>query len=176
MGTWEKDFIERFDALERICRRPDGAAAASLKFRGSGGCFHREHSPHAFAIMDKKKLEKDGIVLEDHESGPEYLIWIPVIVLGIGLADKIIGLVTTLLKARQEGAMKGDKRPANLDFIIRAELPSSGYREKLIITIEADKPFDEAKARTEIDALIDEWSKEEKRKQKKPKAKKKKST
>jgi hypothetical protein len=47
------------------------------------GCFHREHSPRAYEIIDKYlavNAPKDApFVFEEHERGPEILLWLAAI-------------------------------------------------------------------------------------------------
>jgi len=51
-----------------------GETAVSIKLRVAGGCFHREHSPHAYSLIDKHldalPPGKREFRFEEHESGP----------------------------------------------------------------------------------------------------------
>lgn len=52
--AWPNEFRERMRHFEgRTAPRP-GAAAVSIKLRVNSGCFHREHSPQAYEIIDEK--------------------------------------------------------------------------------------------------------------------------
>lgn len=165
MNSWERDFINRF-GNEHLGPRPPGSIALSLKVRVTTGCYHREHSPQAYRAVDRKlpQIRNDGFVLEEHESGPEFLIYVAVTAAALGLADKLIGLVTTLIKARHNGIKKGDHPAGPLDVVLRGVLPSGEYKEKIIITIETGAKLDSSKVRNEIEALIDEWIVEEAKK------------
>jgi hypothetical protein len=96
-------------------------------------------------------------VLEEHETGPELLLWLAVTAATLGFADKLIGLVTTIIKARQEGIKQGDRDQGPTDLVIRGLLPSGEYREKIVIVVDRDGQFDNRRAKIEIDALIDKW-------------------
>ena len=81
------------------------------------GCFHREHSPCAYELIDsylsRSTAESE---IEEHESGPELLVYLAVATAGLTLAKSIIDLVTSIIKARSEG-VKSDrlKRPLRIN-------------------------------------------------------------
>ena len=53
-SPWENEFrhrIETFEAL-LLAKGEGKAKAISIKIRVTGGCFHREHSPYAYRIID----------------------------------------------------------------------------------------------------------------------------
>lgn len=111
-AEWQKTFRERMRRFEgRHPQRP-GDVAISIKVRVSSGCFHREHSPHAYGIIDSKltKLSPEAVfAFEEHESGPELLVYLAVATAGITLVKSVVDLVTAIIKARSEGIKKGDK-------------------------------------------------------------------
>ncbi len=78
----------------------------SIKIRIVSGCFHREHSPRAYEIIDAKlsKLPRNVMLgFEEHESGPELLVYVAA---GVALTTSVINLVTAIIKARSEGVKK----------------------------------------------------------------------
>ena len=81
-----------------------GEIAVSIKVGVTSGCFHRDHSPHAYEIIDRYlgqlDATEDFFALEEHESGPEILTYISLATAGISLAAGILGLVTAIVNAR----------------------------------------------------------------------------
>src|SRR6476469_2448339 len=101
-GAWESEFSERMRSLE--AQRPiPGGRALSLKVRAPDGCFHREHSPHAYALIDDylSSTHDDGSEFEfvEHESGPEVLL---LMAGAVGLAREVVGLITAILESRNK--------------------------------------------------------------------------
>ena len=92
-----------------VHRRPprDGEVPVSIKVRVTSGCFHREHSPHAYDIIDRHLASLEGqesdFAFEEHESGPELLVYLAVAAAGITLAKSTIDLVIAIIKARVDG-------------------------------------------------------------------------
>ncbi len=87
-------------------RRPPGTseAALSIKIRVTSGCFHREHSPHAYGLMDAHLATSAAeIEFEEHESGPELLVYLALATAGLTLAKSVIDLITAIIKARSDG-------------------------------------------------------------------------
>ena len=56
---------------------------------------------------------------EEHESGPELLVFVAVVTAGISLAKSVIDLIVAIIKARSEGIKKGDHPASPLDLIVR---------------------------------------------------------
>jgi len=54
----------------------------------TSGCFHREHSPHAYVLIDR---DLDGLTRDpavsfvEHENGPELLVELALATAGLGL-------------------------------------------------------------------------------------------
>src|SRR5262249_27779034 len=121
--SWEHTFRHRMRSFEAHRSPQPGEVAVSLKVRVVSGCFHREHSPHAYAIIDQKLLAipvaDREFVFEEHESGPEILVYLAVITAGTTLAKSVIDLVTTIIKARAESVKKGDRPSDPIELIIR---------------------------------------------------------
>lgn len=63
-------------------RRPPkpGEEAVSIKVCVVSGCFHREHSPRAYELIDRglAKRSNASFAFEEHESGPEILVYLAV--------------------------------------------------------------------------------------------------
>jgi len=109
----------------------------SIKIRAPSGCYHREHSPNAYVIIDdylRTLPDEAGMVFEEHESGPELLVWLAVTTAGLTLAKSIIDLIATIIKARSEGIRKGDKPDRPLELIVRRH-DSKGVREEIVLRV-----------------------------------------
>jgi len=157
--AWQESFRQRMRAFETHRSPSPGELSASIKVRITSGCFHREHSPHAYTLIDKRlkaaATTDDGIVLEEHESGPELLVWFAVTTAGLTLAKSVIDLVVTIIKARSEGIERGDRPSDPIELIVRRTAAGQEYREETILRIGHKDPVDvtaiEAKIR---EALI----------------------
>jgi len=142
---WTNEFRGRIeDFTTRIPPRPR-EIAVSIKIRPQSGCFHREHSPRAYEIIDaaiaKKKLHRTALV--EHESGPEILTWIPLSVAGMTISAAVINLVAAIIRARAEGAKKGDQAYAPAHVIVRTIRTDGAYREEDVIQVECTTPVTE---------------------------------
>jgi hypothetical protein len=103
--------MHRFEA--RAGARP-GDVAISIKIRVVSGCFHREHSPRGYAVIDSqlaKLLPDSELGFEEHESGPELLVYLAVATAGITLAKSVIDLISAIIKARAEGVKEATNPP-----------------------------------------------------------------
>jgi len=134
---WRSQFAERMKRFGKENR--EGYLPISIKVRVTGGCFHREHSPEAYRIIDEKLAESalglPEFCFEEHESGPELLVWAAVTTAGLTLAKSIIELITAILKARSEGRKKGDSPAEPLELIVRGHWKDEEYFEEKILRI-----------------------------------------
>lgn len=155
---WQETFRSRMHRFEQ--RRPPapGEEAVSIKVRVSSGCFHREHSPHAYELIDRH-LDKlvavdSGFAFEEHESGPEILVYLALGTAGITLAKSIIDLVTAIIKARSEGIHKGDHPSHPLELIVRRVHNGQEFREETVLRIGHRDSLDETQIEQHLrDAL-----------------------
>jgi len=137
---------------EHRCR---AKRAVSIKVRITSGCFHREHSPRAYELIDQslRKLSPrdSGFAFEEHESGPELLVYIAA---GVSLATSVINLIATIIKARSEGIRKGDHPAHPLELIVRRVHSGNEFREETVLRIGHTDSLDEAKLEQQLnDAL-----------------------
>ncbi len=134
--AWEKTFRVRMNHFREGKAPPKGAIAVSVKVRVSSGCFHREHSPEAFVVIDSRlaRLSSEVEWIE-HESGPEILVYAAVVTAGITLAKSVIELVTAVIKARTEGIKKGDKPEEPLELIVRRVDERNQFSEEIVLRI-----------------------------------------
>jgi hypothetical protein len=114
----------------------------SIKLRVESGCFHREHSPHAYEIIDRhlSAISPDNLefAIEEHESGPEILVYLAVTTAGLTLAKSVIDLIIAIIKARTESIKKGDHPSAPLELIVRHVQKDGEFREEKILRIAHD--------------------------------------
>jgi hypothetical protein len=120
---------------------PDGFTPVSIKVRVVSGCFHREPSPAAYQVIDdyvkRADLSDVHYRIEEHESGPEILVYLAVTTAGLSLAKSIVELVTAIIKARSEGIKRGDRPADPLEVIIRGHSKEGEYTEERIMRIPA---------------------------------------
>jgi hypothetical protein len=139
---WHRTFRSRMNQFEHRHMPPRSADAVSIKIRVGSGCFHREHSPRAYELIDEylEKIEgHEDFELVGHESGPELLLYVAAITAGISLAKNIIDLIVAILKARSEGIKKGDHPAAPLELIVRRVLKDGEFKEETILRIGHDE-------------------------------------
>jgi hypothetical protein len=137
--TWEDEFRWRMERFQPALPARDEGISVSIKIRPSRGCFHREHSPFAYRIIDEYLISQpiDTFSFEEHESGPELLVNLAFATAGISLAANIINLVTAIFKARAEGIRRGDKQNAPLELIVRGFDENGQLREEKMLTIDS---------------------------------------
>jgi hypothetical protein len=137
--TWEDEFRRRMERFGTSFPIKGDGVPASIKVRVSGGCFHREHSPNAYQIIDEylRSHPQNDCAFEEHESGPELLVYLAFATAGISLTANIINLVTTIIKARTEGIEHGDHPNAPLELIVRGFDESGKLREERVLRVES---------------------------------------
>ncbi len=118
-------------------RRQTGKGrAVSIKVRVESGCFHREHSPEAYKIIDARlRRPPEHAEIVEHESGPELLLYLAVTAGALSLAKSVVELVTEIFKARSAGIKKGDHPRDPLVLIVRRVDEKNEYREDVILRI-----------------------------------------
>jgi hypothetical protein len=143
-------------AASRREERPSQAKLPSrLKCAWPGGCFHREHSPHAYQIIDAKlTATDDSFAFEEHESGPEILVYLAVTTAGLSLAKSIVDLITAIIKARSEGINKGDHPSELLELIVRRVHNAQEFREETVLRIGHEDAVDEAKVERQLEDAL----------------------
>ena len=157
-NAWPYEFRERMRRFEGAREPRPGEAAVSIKLRVSSGCFHREHSPRAYELIDlnlQRLADSDAhLVFEEHESGPEILVYVSLVAAGLGLAAQVINLITAIIRARSEGIKKGDHPSHPLQLIVRRVHDADGFREEQVFTIGHTEAVDEVKLEKQLkDAL-----------------------
>jgi hypothetical protein len=121
-ADWPGDLRTRLNSFEHNQKIRRDGISLSIKVRVIGGCFHREHSSNAYKIIDAYLQSAnlgDSISFEEHESGPELLVFFEFFKEGIPLLKDIIELIMIIIKARSEGIKKGDRPSEPLELIVR---------------------------------------------------------
>jgi hypothetical protein len=139
---WQQTFRKRMGSFRSLRPAHAGEIALSIKVRVVSGCFHREHSPRAYALIDTHlgSLSTDVEFLE-HESGPEILAYLAAATAGLTLAKSVIDLITAIIKARSDGVKKGDRADAPLELIVRCVDETREYREQVALRIGHKEPI-----------------------------------
>jgi len=136
-AVWQSEFRKRMQDLGGV--NTDGLAPVSIKVRVTSGCFHREHSPHAYRLIDDYLADADlsdvQCRFEEHESGPELLVYLAVTAAGLGVVKSVVELVTALIKSRSEGIKKGDRPSDPLELIVRGHSRDGEYFEETVLRI-----------------------------------------
>lgn len=151
-------FMAKFARLDFCVERPDGAAGLSIKVRPTGGCFHRDHSPRAYEIIDRELAsipdEERVFIFEEHETGPELVLYV---VAGVNLATSAFNFLTAIIKARTEGILKGDDRTDPLDVSIRGiDKHNQPVKERTVLQVACRTRLKEIQLREALDKAIEE--------------------
>ncbi len=158
MATWSEQFRARMDTFgaSKLARR--GEAAVSIKIRVTSGCFHREHSPHAYDLIDAEleqfDLDLSRLGFEEHESGPEVLAYVVLAAAGFGLAKSVTDLVVAVLKARSESVRKGDRPSDPLEVVVRRFDDSGAVKDETAFRIGHADPVRRAKVEKQLVAAL----------------------
>ncbi len=149
MDCWQQEIKRRLEAFHP--GRYDRGFAISIKVRVTSGCFCRGCCPVACRMIeeyrDSHREGREHWEYVEHESGPELLLYLGLVVAGLGIAEKSLGiiksaidLVALIVKARAEGRKKGDKRPEPLVIVVRGFDASGVFFEKPVIEVDMDQP------------------------------------
>jgi hypothetical protein len=137
------------EAFETPFSAKDKGKAISIKIRVTSGCFHREHSPYAYRLIDAQLKSypphnKEFSFME-HESGPELLVYVALGTAGITIAKSVIDLVTAIIKARSEGAKRGDRQGNPIELIVRGFGEDGKIDEEIVLKFDSwDEPVEES--------------------------------
>lgn len=160
-ASWEKTFRTRMRNFK--ARQSSGAAGlpVSIKLRVRSGCFHREHSPRAYELIDSRlgRLSTDVEFIE-HESGPELLVFLAIATAGFTLAKSVLDLITAIIKARSDGIKKGDHPTDPIELIVRRADDGREFREEIVLRIGHDETIDRKAIEEAMGAAIRKLLKE----------------
>jgi hypothetical protein len=136
--SWANKFKNRIQDFESGFNDKD-SFALSIKIRVANGCFHREHSPEAYKMIDFElqhyDFKKERIAFIEHESGPEILIYVGMIAAGFQLSSSVIDLIKSIIEARKKGIEKGDNPKNDLQIIVRGFNDNGELSVETILTI-----------------------------------------
>jgi hypothetical protein len=138
--SWENEFRHRIRRFEASPSAKGKGLSVSIKIRVTSGCYHREHSPNAYRIIDEyfRSHPSTESFFQEHESGPELLVYLSLGAAGISLSASVINLVTAIIKARSEGIKRGDYPSAPLELIVLGFNKSGNLEEEKILKIDSN--------------------------------------
>ncbi len=138
---WENEFRHRLDSFGTGIKKKGEGLTLSIKTRVTGGCFHRQHSPNAYKIIDEyfrtHQFKEDKIEFVEHESGPEVLVYITFGTAVLMLSKSVIDLVVAIIKSRQEGVKRGDGPNAPIELIVRGFDEKGEVKEEKVLKFES---------------------------------------
>jgi hypothetical protein len=150
---WLKGFRHTVGDFQR--RQKGNGQVVSIKVRVESGCFHREHSPEAYKIIDARlRRPPEHTEVIEHESGPELLLYLAVTAGALSLAKSVVELVTEIFKARAAGIKKDDHPRDPLILIVRRLDEKDEYREDVILRIGHKDAVDSGVIEKELNAAI----------------------
>ena len=79
----------------------------------------------------------DDLAFEEHESGPELLVYLSLITAGVSLTANVINFVTAIIKARTEGIKRGDRPSETLELVIRGFDEDGKLKEEKVLKIDS---------------------------------------
>ena len=155
---WQSEFRSRMRQFE-LSRAPrKGEMSVSLKVRVASGCFHREHSPYAYRLIDEhltsQVSQRCEFTLVEHESGPELLVYAALATAGLTLAKSVIDLVTAIIKARSKGIKEGDRPSDPVEVIVRRVDDGGKFVEESVLRVGHPDPISREEIQAEIDAAM----------------------
>jgi hypothetical protein len=153
---WIKEFRDRVGRFEGMLPPREGEVPVSVKIRIDTGCYSRGCCPHAFNIIDRKieELREQGerFVLEEHETGPEIILYLAVATAGLSLAKSVVDLVRTVIKARSDRQKHGDRHHDPVTLVVRRLEKGDTLAEERVMTF---APNDRVTKETVDEALLD---------------------
>jgi hypothetical protein len=156
---WENELTERIKTFRQENQLDTNILVLSIKIRVTNGCFHREHSPIAFKIIDSLNYSKLENKVIEHENGPEIIAYIALAAASISFLQSTISLVTEILKARQDGISKGDNPKDSLKVIVRGFDKKGRLKEEEIIEVNSSKPIDKNIIEETLNKTLNEFIK-----------------
>jgi len=75
------------------------------------------------------------VSFQEHESGPELLVYVAAATAGVTLAKSVIDLIVAVIKARSEGIKHGDHPSDPLELIVRRTCDGGEFREEIVLRV-----------------------------------------
>ena len=128
----------------------------TIKIRVSTGCFHRQHSPIAYKIIDSymKEHPSHDYTMIEHESGPEIITWIHLGAATLTFASSVFIFVATIINARAKGRHQGDTKDGCLTLIIRDTIKTDTSTEEVVLNISDMKCVTPTQIQTSIESIL----------------------
>ncbi len=143
---WTQEFDERLRAFAE--RQGAMGLGISVKLPAAGGCFHRDHSPRAYELIERRldSIWHPEFPCEyvEHETGPEFLVWVGAGTAVALLVKSIVDLVVAILKARSEGIKKGDCPREPVELIVRRSVDRDCVKDELTLRFGHEDKIDQA--------------------------------
>ncbi|HKJ33291.1 MAG TPA: hypothetical protein VKA34_15755 [Balneolales bacterium] len=157
--TWENELSSRLENFRQERGLDDETLIVSVKVRVTSGCFHREHSPQAYSIIDEIDYPKTENKIIEHENGPEVIAYIALATASISFLQSTISLITEILKARQQGVSQGDNPNDSLKVIVRGFDKKGRLREEEIVEVHSSDPLDKKTIERTLNKTLKEFKK-----------------
>ena len=134
--SWEDEFRNQFKRFEASSFAKSKGLFLSIKVY-TMGCYHREHSPNAYRLIDEylQSHNSTEFTFQEHEHGPELFVYLGT---AISLTVSVINLVVAIINARSEGIKRGDRRGGHLSFIIRGFDENGNLKEEKVLRIDSN--------------------------------------
>jgi hypothetical protein len=100
--------------------------------------------------IEKARRRGDEFEVEEHESGPEILVYLTVAAGALNVSAALVNLIAAIIKARSEGRKIGDKPLEGVELIVRGYTSGDNYFEERILRVNQS---DEITAKLVRDAL-----------------------
>ena len=157
--AWESEFRARMRSFESQRPPRAGEVSVSLKVRITSGCFHREHSPRAYAHIDRHlasvpAFQRSEVAFVEHESGPELLVNLALDITRANLAKSVIDLIVAIIKARTEGVKSGDRPNDPVEVIVRRVGDGGKFVEETVLRIGHNDSVNRADIEADINAAL----------------------
>jgi hypothetical protein len=137
---WITEFRNRMGRLAATLPPLRGEIPISIKVRVDSGCYSRGCCPFAFGIIDNRvhilQRKRERFIFEEHETGPELLVYLAVTAAGLGLAKSVVELVTAIIKARSDGRKHGDRHDEPITLVVRHLQEGETFAEERLLTIQ----------------------------------------
>ena len=133
----EDDFRQQISKFETSFPARKDDTPISIKIRVDSGCFHREHSPFAYREIDLYIYNhpNDNFTFEEHENGPELILFLSWLTDGIHLSKSVIDFVAVIIKARSDGTRHADRKSEPIELVIRGLDQHDEYIEIKVLRI-----------------------------------------
>jgi len=159
---WIQQFRDRMEGFAG--RRGDGLAL-SIKIRGEG-CFCRNCSPNTHRTIERIRETGDfrsrEVEIEEHETGPEFLVYLALGTAAITLAKSVVELITAVVKARAEENEPHKVRGPSV-IVVRTVSEGGRFMEREALRIEPGSPPTSEEVETSlndaIELIAEEWGK-----------------